>query len=301
MRWMRVAVAATITLTTVSAGASAVSAAGSETGARIDVSVSLTGFETPSAVWSNPCDGDEQYTRFVSHENPNPIYQDGTLEITNAQLSNELGRAYVESLYSQETVSRLVWSHTMWWSYCVDPDTLEIDGASQTMSWVPLVTQETVVSALYEHLWDYLAPPMLVWPSMDQEFGWLYVKTPNDFRIQQLSTISLTATVTNVTGTVTATVAASPSTLTIEPGEPGGSARSCPMAAALAPFSVASPGACSYTYQNASSIDPMGTFDVGSTVGWDIATSDPTFPIATAFTWSWREVSVAEAQAVVTG
>ena len=79
-----------------------------------------------------------------------------------------------------------------------------------TSVWVPLVTQETVVPELYVHLERYLSAPAVSFPGEDREFGWLYVNTAQDFRIEPPSTITLTASVTNITGSVSGSITATP-------------------------------------------------------------------------------------------
>ena len=39
------------------------------------------------------------------------------------------------------------------------------------------------MASLSQRLEDLLLAPSVSWPSMDREFGWLYVKAPMDFRI----------------------------------------------------------------------------------------------------------------------
>lgn len=279
-----------------------VSAGTTERGARIDVEVSLDGFATPAKYWQDPCADDEPYTKYwVGTPVAGEIFRDATLDITTAQLSNEMGRGYVESTYGPDVVNQVVWAESMYIRQCMDPDTAEVDASSWEIFWVPLVSMETVVPALYKHLWDYLHGPTVSWPSMDQDFGWLYVNAPMDFRVDPLPAISLTATVTNVTGSVTATVSATPAEVTLEPGEPGGRTTSCSLAAATAAYLPSTPGSCSYTYNNSSALEPSEAFDVGAMVRWVVDTSDATFPVQEARTWSWSDVAVAEVQAVVTG
>lgn len=269
-------------------------------GARIGVSVSLSGFANPSQFLEDPCD-DSDFPDYWVGETTTEILRDSSLEITNAQLDYEPARGAIEASYGPDVVEHVVWTDKMYLNYCWNADTLDVDASTQDFFWVPLVTQQTVVPALFAHVWDYAFGPVVSWPSMDREFGWLYVRAPMDFRVDPIETIDLTATVSNVTGTVTARVVVTPETITLEPGEPGGLPVSCPLSAATDLYLVESPGWCSYTYENSSAISPSLTFDVGAMASWGVATSDPTFPVNSIRTWSWDDVAVAEAQAVVTG
>ena len=87
----------------------------------------------------------------------------------------------------------------------------------------------------------------------------------------------------------------------LEPGEPGGRSKSCPISAAIAVYDVSTAGTCSYRYQNSSAISPSGAFEALASIEWVISTSDPAFDVSSIRTWSTFDVAVAEAQAVVTG
>lgn len=262
--------------------------------------MSLSGFETPSVHWRNPCTADVFSAYHASQMQP-PNYRDATTEVTTAQLSNAMGRDWAIATYGPDIVNRVVPAHVMYVRYCYNPTTQDYDPATWGVYWVPLVSQQTVVPALFARLWDYVEPPVVSWPSMDREFGWLYVRAPMDFRIEPVAAVSLTATVTNITGTVTGWVSATPVSVTLEPGEPGATPVTCPIEGAIAAYSPALPGACSYTYANSSAIAPGAVFDVHASVLWRIETSDPTFGVDSVRTWSSSQVPVAEVQAVVTG
>ena len=298
----KLAIFVTVALPAVAAGVQHTDAGNREEGARVDVTVSLTGFGTPAKYWQNPCDEDGEYSSYASHETYIKYYRD---EATDIQISNGgFGPEHGDELiatYGADVFNTFVKTHTRYTRYCYDPRTEDVDPSSIDNFWVPLVTQQTVVAALWKHVWDYVDAPQIQWPSMDQEFGWLYVQTPMDFRASELSGMSLTATVTNVTGSVTATIDATPTELALEPGEPGGLPTSCPVTASTAPYSASVPGLCSMTYRNSSAISPTGTFEANASVLWEIDTTDPGFGVTSIRTWSWFDIAVAEAQAVVTG
>ena len=301
----RMILAATAAMALASIAAARPVAAGSSQGGVISVEVQLSGFSTPSRHWDDPCDNEPpeeyRYQAYRSKEMAIPIRRDANLEITNAQLDYPPAREQIIATYGPDVANIFVETHTMFVRYCYDPTTGDIDAATQDFFWVPLVTQQSVVPELYKRIWDYIDPPRTSWPSMDQDFGWLYVQAPMDFRIESVSSVSVTATVSNITGSVIATVTATPQSVTLEPGEPGGLPVDCPLAASTASYAPEAPGLCSYTYRNSSAIESDGKFDVLTSVRWTIETTDPTFPITSIRTWSRSEVAVAEAQAVVTG
>lgn len=274
----------------------------------VSVTASLPGFDTPAEVSGdgNPCAGQEPYTQFVAHQDLRFVRQ-GEVELS----------APVDPGIPQEDVFALLppadgtWrqanqpvttpTHQWWVAGCVDPITGLESPAGTRGAWVPVVTPAMLVAGLSQRLEDLLTPPVVSWPSMDREFGWLYVKAPMDFRIEPPSAISLTASVTNVTGSVSATVSAVPISVVFEPGEPGGGSVSCSVASATAGYSASSPGQCSYTYQNSSAIGSGGKFGWRATLLWQVTTSAPEFPPRVLPTISYGTVAVAEAQAVVTG
>lgn len=279
-------------------------------GATVAVEAAVSGFETPAGVFTSPCAGDEVYSQFVSARDDRR-FKNETFEFFDSELPAAESQIF-QGRFAMYDGSTLAWvdahawstpvkTHVWWTTSCQNPETGEISPAGEQGFWVPLVSQETVIPALYERLEDYLTAPVLSWPSEDPEFGWLYVKAPMDFRIAPPNGVSLTATVTNVTGSVTATLSAEPGSVTFTPGEPDGDSVVCSVAAATAEYSDASPGACSYTYQNSSAISPWAEFSWRAVLRWDVTTSSPTFAAASIPTVSYGTVAVAEAQAVVTG
>ena len=279
------------------------------TGQVIDVSVSLAGFETPPEVWTDPCGEDtEPYAEFYSIRDDRR-YKTGEFEVLETVPYGPPGSTQY-AVYDGDTVTYvdsttwggLVRTHVAWLTGCRDPLTGNVllggGPGSATSFWVPLVTQDTVVPALYGHLSAYLRPPVTTWPSVDRSFGWLYVNTPMDFRINPPSGVRLVATVTNITGSVTGTVAATPSEVTFSPGEPGGESVACSVEAATAAYSPSSPG-CHYTYDHSSAISASSTFGTRTVLRWDVTTSSPAFGAHSLPTISYADVSVAEVQAVV--
>jgi hypothetical protein len=314
LRRVGLAIAAVLGAATLTIEASAAQADGlyqPPGGATISAEVHLPGFETPAAVWQDPCGDDEIFTEFYStrddrrYKNDTHEFFDTQIPVPGVPGDGEWEKYSVYDGSSVDWVDVTAWStpvktHVHWLSGCRDPITSRSSPTLSNAFWVPLVTQDTVVPDLYAYLEDYLQPPAVSWPSMDPQFGWLYVKAAMDFRVAPPNAISLTATVTNVTGSVTASVSASPTSVTISPGEPGGQPFLCSLAAATADYSDESPGACSYTYQNSSAISSWGEFPWQAILRWDVTTSSPTFSSASIPTVSYGSVAVAEAQAVVT-
>lgn len=176
----------------------------------------------------------------------------------------------------------------------------------------PFFTQQTIyfagppqagqlVEAVFKELPKYLDDPVAVWPNMSQEFGWLFVKVPMDYRIPNIGTVTTTATATNTLGSATASVTATPSQVSFVSGDSGGS-DSCTMEAAREAYVPRSPGDCAYTYENSSATAANGySFEASVTVTWDISSvpANASLP-ATLTTSTPLAVPVSEVQAVVT-
>jgi hypothetical protein len=186
----------------------------------------------------------------------------------------------------------------LWLNYCEDPLTGARDPANLVEFWLVDITPGDVVRAAYGYVADYLDPPEVYWPNMNRENGWLFVKVPMDFRVNNLGPVTITATATNSLGSATASITATPDLLTFASGE-GGSA-SCSGAEARAGYVPGAPGACAYTYQNSSSI-AGGAFGTTMTMEWSIVATppDPIVP-ATLETVTGEALPVSEVQAIVT-
>jgi len=195
----------------------------------------------------------------------------------------------------------------------LDPATRVVDGVTQerwishcgetafgTFFWVSTPTPGPMVDALFDIVKKELDDPQVLWPNMNKKFGWLYVKVPMDFRVGNVAPITATATVSNALGSSTASVTATPSSITFSSGE--GGARSCTVAQAREKYVPRLPGACAYTYKNSSATASDGySFDTTMTVTWDITSTpvDPTLP-ATLETSTDALLPVSEVQAIVT-
>ena len=105
---------------------------------------------------------------------------------------------------------------------------------------------------------------------------------------------------------VWATVTAQPALLTFDPGDPNGSgAVSCAGSGPVADYVASTPGACSYTYTNASSTSPYDGYHflTTMTIDWSISWASSSGaggalePFSTSAT---AELAVAEVKGLVT-
>jgi hypothetical protein len=166
-------------------------------------------------------------------------------------------------------------------------------------------TPQNLLPSLLEQLRQGALPkPVPVFELLDHEFGWAYVRTPLDFRAGEGSwrPVSVTASV----GPVWATVTATPKKLTFDPGDPAGPGPvSCDGDGPVAPYVAAVPGACSYTYTNASSTSPFDGyhFQTSMEIDWSILWTSSTGAggtLAPYTTSASALLAVAEVKALVT-
>jgi hypothetical protein len=139
-------------------------------------------------------------------------------------------------------------------------------------------TPRDLLPPLLEQIREQRLPePVPVFELLDAEFGWAYVRTPLDFRAGENSwrPVSVTASV----GPVWATVTARPETLTFHPGDPAGPGPvACDGDGPVASYVAEAPGACSYTYVNASSTSPFDGyhFQTSMEIEWSISWTSST-------------------------
>lgn len=121
-----------------------------------------------------------------------------------------------------------------------------------------------------------LPAPVPVFEKLDAQFGWAYVQTPVDFRAGEAwRTVSVTASL----GPLWARVTATPQRLTFDPGDPAGPGPvTCEGDGPLAPYVPETPGACSYTYRNASSTSSLDGyhFPTQLTIEWSTSWTSST-------------------------
>jgi hypothetical protein len=169
---------------------------------------------------------------------------------------------------------------------------------------VPASQPGDLLPQLLEQLKRQALPkPTPVFQLLDAEFGWAYVKTPLDFRAggDSWRSVSVTASA----GPVWATVTAAPTRLTFDPGDSAGPGPvSCAGDGPTAVYVAAVPGACSYTYTNASSTSPFDGyhFVTSLTIDWSISWTSSTGaggPLDAYSTSSSAQLAVAEVKGLV--
>jgi hypothetical protein len=186
-------------------------------------------------------------------------------------------------------------THHLWSRTCPDGSTLFS---------IPEREPRDLLPQLLEQLRDRALPkPTPVFQLLDPTHGWAYVRTPLDFRAgDSWRPVSVTATL----GPLWATVTATPVRLTFDPGDPGGPGPvSCDGDGPVAPYVAAIPGACSYTYLNASSTSPVDGyhFRTRSTIEWAISWTSSTGaggPLEPYSTEADALLAVAEVKGLVT-
>lgn len=143
---------------------------------------------------------------------------------------------------------------------------------------VPEVAPADILPQLLNQLRERTLPkPVSVFEMLDPEFGWAYVQTPLDFRAggDSWRPVSVTASV----GPIWATVTARPSSLAFDPGDPTNpGVVSCSGTDPVAAYDPATPGACSYTYANASSTSEVDGyhFQTSLSITWAISWTSST-------------------------
>jgi hypothetical protein len=185
--------------------------------------------------------------------------------------------------------------HNLWARTC--PDGVTYYSIAETRP-------EDLLPGLLSQLQQRTLPrPAPTFELLDPEFGWAYVQTPLDFRAGEAwRPVSVTASV----GSVWATVTATPERLVFDPGDPAGPGPvACAGAAPLAPYVPEVPGACSYTYRNASSTSPADGYHFRTrlTIEWSISWTSSTGaggPLEPYSTSAEALLAVAEVKGLVT-
>lgn len=183
-----------------------------------------------------------------------------------------------------------------WRTGCANDDD-PFDIIDETLSWVRVPTQSSVVPGLLAELRGQLDAPTVTWPDRDRTFDWLYVNTPMDFRISPIESIRIEVTITNVAGSVNGWVQADPGTVVFDSGEPGADATACSYDDAISPYSIDAPGACSHRFSNSSAIMATATFPTTVSVLWDVTSSAPLAVNDSVSSFS-EDIAVAEIQAI---
>lgn len=179
------------------------------------------------------------------------------------------------------------------------------DGTSATI-WVPQLTAQDLVGPLLDHVTGRLHFPEAVYEPIDKDYGWTYVQVPVDFRTtpETWKPIVVTAAVNGPPATSSwVTITAVPTELWFASGDPNdpGPVAGCRGPAAVAPYVAATPGACSYTFTNASTIMGDGVFPAEVGIVWDVTyeSSDGPGVLSVDPTISPAPIRVSEIKALV--
>ncbi len=125
--------------------------------------------------------------------------------------------------------------------------------------------------------------PVMIWP--DPDYDWAYAQVPIDFRAEpgEWQAFEATATASTPVETVSVTVRAEPAELVFVSGDRRGTSpgASCSGDGPVAGYDPELPGACHYTYINASSTAPNGNeFPASVAISWNVrywSSTDPSF------------------------
>lgn len=193
-------------------------------------------------------------------------------------------------------------TQTQYTSFCASP-AMPVAWLATNIAqwWTSTPTPELLVPLMMEFVEDEIDDPLTSWPNMSPTDNWLYVKVPMDFRVNNVASVSVTASVTTSLGSASATITATPSLLTFSSGDSSGSAE-CSVDEGREDYVPRAPGACSYTYINSSAIAPNGySFETSVDVTWDISATVPSPALPATLTTSTPQLlPVSEVQALVT-
>ena len=186
-----------------------------------------------------------------------------------------------------------------WWTRCLDVAGKEVSGATDRF-WVGVPRDIDLVEPALQAATELVPAPNVSWPTKDPDFGWVYVNTDTEWRIDNLAPVSATAEASNRIASASATVTATPVLTTLLPGEPGAGIGRCTPDQAAGAFYLDIISQCSYTYKNSSAISPTDAFEATIEVSWmvetDVADADPIDDLTTS--WS-EQLQGGEVQALV--
>lgn len=272
-----------------------------------ELAVQLPGWANPPghAPSVNPCADNVDFPRHVSERTQlvkNDLEQvtselpDGTiLESEQTRGPGVPGSTGFWAIEDQDFEVEYV----QWEIACATDDELETrDADTVRRYWVRVPTPASIVPDILRNIGGKLGAPDITYTPWDDEFGWIYVTVPTDFRVAPILEVYEELTISNVAGTATGWVRATPSRVVYQPGEPEGYPVECTYEQALLPYYPDVPGECSYTYQSSSAIAVNDVFVTRTTLYWEITSSSP---LIIEDNQAWREdsVAVAEIQAVV--
>ncbi|MCU1395309.1 MAG: uncharacterized protein JWM34_3737 [Ilumatobacteraceae bacterium] len=267
----------------------------------LTLTIAIGGAATVSRVDASPGDGVGQGS------SSSGVITAGATVYTNGGAATSSGSSsctwdQIQTLGSAET-AQVSWPNTrngityeLWRKTC---------NGVETYIEVPQTKPTDLLPGLLSQLKSSKLPePTPTFLGTDPQFGWAYVQVPLDFRANPASwaPVSVTASA----GPVWATVTATPQRLTFDPGDPSGpGAVSCDGEGPIAAYVADAPGACSYTYVDASSTSPVDGyhFTTEMTIEWAIVWTSSTGAggaLPAFSTTSTTPLAVAEAKGLVT-
>ncbi len=166
--------------------------------------------------------------------------------------------------------------------------------------WIRRPTQGSLVPDLIAEVVADLPAPDILWPTKDPEFGWIYVNVSSDIRVDPVADVRKQRSVSNLVGSATAWVQATPSQVNFAPGEPGKAEIACTYASATAVYNPQRATGCFYKYQNSSAISTAAdsAFLARTSLSWAITSSGP-LTYNNPLSWRQELIQVAEVQALV--
>jgi len=192
--------------------------------------------------------------------------------------------------------------YVQWLTACATDEAADASGfeaGTIQLYWIRRPTQEGIISSLFAGVIERLKAPDISWPNKDPEFGWVYVTVDNDIRISPVEAVREQVTVSNLLGSVTAWVQATPSRIEFVSGEPGSTGTRCSYESATAPFRIDASSYCTYRYENSSSIgtEVPNAFVTRTTLFWEITSSGP-LTYNDPESWRSEPIQVAAVQAI---
>ncbi|HWL44316.1 MAG TPA: hypothetical protein VNQ73_15350 [Ilumatobacter sp.] len=277
----------------------------------VAVQAAVAGELRDGFVNSNPCEATAPHTVFSFQPTPRvrsgevtytyDVMADATPESQSAMwFVSGGGFADFYGTIDIATFSSVTITHRRYLVGCGRPDNPnDLDPATSAVVWVPVITETSLVPDVLAELVELIPSPDTFFPVADPTYGWLYVKTPMEVRVGNLEAVAASVTAANAVSSATATATAEPVEVVFEPGEPGGPATVCSVAAAQAGWDRNNPhgSGCLYTYQNSSAITPSHQFQTRTRVRWHVTGTGGIDVVLE--TIAYDAVGVAEVQAVV--
>lgn len=274
---------------------------------------SLDGFDNPPNAdkngWNyvNPCLGHEGYEAHVS-KRTSLVKNDVdkiSIEVNGDVIKIESSSPPGSSIgYTASVDETFQVEYVEWVTACAateDAPVYQFEPGTVRRYWIKRPTQGAIVPNLVADVTRRLPAPDVIWPDADPEFGWIYVNVDNDVRISPVNNVRAETTISNLVGSATVWVEASPSHIKFEPGEPGSPGMECTYAAATAPYVIERATSCFHRYSHSSAISTAAdnAFVARTSVFWDIESSGP-LTYSDPISWRQELIQVAEVQSLVT-